>query len=241
MKRTARAPSQLSESMHKRLSAYTLAASAAGVGVLALTMPAEARIIYSPQTIKIDSPECTLFNPAGELKAPFCFGRIFTAPGSGSIWGAAIIVGLDTSGAGFVTAASNSAAALKRGKAIGSMDRFQNRGLGYLATSGPFFGGTSNNHRGGFQFGHPAFLGISFPIRHRNHYGWARITIHHDGEALYGVIKGYAYETIPNKPIVAGKTHGKDDVSVEPASLGHLVTGASAIPDWRRSELVPSH
>src|ERR1700731_866247 len=108
MKRTARVPSQLSESLHKRLSAYTLAASAAGVGVLALTMPAEARIIYSPQTIKIDSPECTLFNPTGELKAPFCFGRIFTDPGSGSIWGAAITVGLDTSGAGFVAAASNS-------------------------------------------------------------------------------------------------------------------------------------
>src|SRR5579864_7294820 len=47
MKRPARVPSQLSESLHKRLGAYAIAASAAGVGVLALTQAAEARIVYT--------------------------------------------------------------------------------------------------------------------------------------------------------------------------------------------------
>ena len=46
MKRSARTPSQLSESLHKWLNAYALAASAAGVGVLA--QPAEAKIVYTP-------------------------------------------------------------------------------------------------------------------------------------------------------------------------------------------------
>jgi hypothetical protein len=36
------------------------------------------------------------------------------------------------------------------------------------------------------------------------------------------VITGYAFETIPNKPIIAGKTRGKDD-----ATLGQLAQGAS--------------
>src|SRR5579864_3478767 len=53
MKRPTRVPSQLSESLHKQLSAYALAASAAGVGMLALAQPAEARVIYTPAHHKI--------------------------------------------------------------------------------------------------------------------------------------------------------------------------------------------
>src|SRR5579872_3598734 len=53
MKRPARTPAQLPESLHKRLSAYALAAGAAGVSVLALVEPADAKIIYTPANIKI--------------------------------------------------------------------------------------------------------------------------------------------------------------------------------------------
>src|SRR5208337_4365554 len=41
-------PSKLSDSVHHQLSMYALAASAAGVGMLALAQPAEAKIIYTP-------------------------------------------------------------------------------------------------------------------------------------------------------------------------------------------------
>jgi hypothetical protein len=44
---------------------------------------------------------------------------------------------------------------------------------------------------------------------------------------------GYAYETMPGKAIVAGKTKGADVTTVYPATLGHLAAGASAIPAWR--------
>jgi hypothetical protein len=49
-----RTTATLSESTHQRLNMYALAASAAGVGILALTPPAQARIIYTPthRTIK---------------------------------------------------------------------------------------------------------------------------------------------------------------------------------------------
>ena len=41
-------PSKLSDSVHHQLSLYALAASAAGVGVLALAQPADAKIVYTP-------------------------------------------------------------------------------------------------------------------------------------------------------------------------------------------------
>ena len=48
-----RIPSQLNPSVEKNLLGYTTLASAAGVGVLALTQPSEAKIVYTPthQTI----------------------------------------------------------------------------------------------------------------------------------------------------------------------------------------------
>jgi hypothetical protein len=45
--------SNLSESVVHQLNMYALAASAAGVGVLALTQPAEAKIVYTPANVNI--------------------------------------------------------------------------------------------------------------------------------------------------------------------------------------------
>jgi hypothetical protein len=47
MKRPSKEPSKLSDSVHHQLSMYALAASAAGLGVLALPQPAAAKIIYT--------------------------------------------------------------------------------------------------------------------------------------------------------------------------------------------------
>jgi hypothetical protein len=45
--RTARTPSKLSDSLHHHLNMYALAASAAGVSMLVLTQPSEAKVIYT--------------------------------------------------------------------------------------------------------------------------------------------------------------------------------------------------
>src|ERR1700724_1109078 len=49
-----RKPANLSESIDQRLNMYAIAASAAGAGMLALALPAQARIVYTPthRTIK---------------------------------------------------------------------------------------------------------------------------------------------------------------------------------------------
>ena len=41
-------PSPLSETCQRRLNSYALAATAAGVGAIALSRPAEAKIVYTP-------------------------------------------------------------------------------------------------------------------------------------------------------------------------------------------------
>jgi len=40
-----------------------------------------------------------------------------------------------------------------------------------------------------------------------------------------GTLTGYAYETIPNKPIITGQTKGPDVITVQPERLGELARG----------------
>jgi hypothetical protein len=62
-------------------------------------------------------------------------------------------------------------------------------------------------------------------------------------------LTGYAYETIPNKPIITGETEGPEEGSVDeanpatlnepipkPASLGMLAMGSPGLSIWRREE-----
>jgi hypothetical protein len=42
-------------------------------------------------------------------------------------------------------------------------------------------------------------------------------------------LTGYAYETVPNKTIIAGKTKGADVITLESGSLGALAAGASGL------------
>jgi hypothetical protein len=54
MKRSPRfagTPSKLSESVRRQLNGYALAVGAAGAGILALSRPAEAKIVYTPANI----------------------------------------------------------------------------------------------------------------------------------------------------------------------------------------------
>src|SRR6202521_2398300 len=55
MKRSPRPrrTSELSKSLHQQLNMYALAASAAGVGMLALAQPAEAKIIYTKTDVDV--------------------------------------------------------------------------------------------------------------------------------------------------------------------------------------------
>jgi hypothetical protein len=96
------------------------------------------------------------------------------------------------------------------------------------------------------------YLGLRFNIKQKTHYGWARLNIscNPKNRRITALLTGYAYETIPNKPIVTGKTKGPDDLgnvaqpspaalrapTHQPASLGLLAMGARALSIWRLEE-----
>jgi len=117
--------------------------------------------------------------------------------------------------------------ALRGGAQISHTRTFGFRGATMV---GVFSNGSRSTTRGYWDDVRNRYLGLKFVVNGKTHYGWARwnVMIHGQGRLRYitATLTGYAYETIPNKPIIAGKTHGG-------ASLGALAAGASAIPAWR--------
>jgi hypothetical protein len=81
------------------------------------------------------------------------------------------------------------------------------------------------------------YLGLRFMIGGQVHYGWARLAVTREGSTGFqATLTGYAYETIPDKPIISGKTKGEDVVTLAPASLGRLAQGAAGISAWRMKQ-----
>jgi len=90
-----------------------------------------------------------------------------------------------------------------------------------------------------------AYLGVKFLIKGKTHFGWARVKVDTQQKPFAATLTGYAYETIPGKPIIAGATKGPDDAeptaalsshTPEPATLGALALGAPGLSIWRREE-----
>jgi len=108
-----------------------------------------------------------------------------------------------------------------------------------------FSGGWVNSHH--VENG---YLGLRFFIKGKLHYGWARCTVRTETTGVTAIVRGFAYETIPNKDIIAGKTHDADDHAEQlspasfavpapkSASLGALAMGASGLSIWRRKNLL---
>ena len=79
------------------------------------------------------------------------------------------------------------------------------------------------------------YLGVKFKINGKLHYGWARLNVKvvRGQYEITATLTGYAYETIPNKAIIAGKTKGPDVITVQPGSLGRLAQGSAGLAAWR--------
>ncbi len=244
-----RTPSRISESLHQRLNSYALAASAAGVGILALAQPAEyafpmgaglaslfvfsepaeARIVYTPVHKRLPCNHRTYSGCSGSLKLDLHRHRrtdfILRCGGGGEGGG----LGIEPKNSGneiLRTSTSRRlwAAALSYGAVIESNSHFQ-QGEGGMFT----WDRTSHTFSSGpWAHGVAAYLGLRFFIRENVHYGWARVITYADAwnTNKYATLGGYAYETIPNKPIIAGKTKGPDVITVEAGSLGDLARGS---------------
>jgi hypothetical protein len=76
------------------------------------------------------------------------------------------------------------------------------------------------------------YLGLKFRIKGKIHYGWARLNVTVGNSRISATLTGYAYETIPNKPITAGSTKGPDQWDAEGIDTGASLT--NPIPDSPR-------
>jgi hypothetical protein len=223
--------------LDKNLTAYATVAGAAGLGILALAQPAEAKIVYTPTNATISNvPILVDFNNDGItdlsfVDVPYAYDtQIVAYAGNNRImsrgkplpWGARI-----SPKASF----SESEAILVR------VDHH----FSCAGTTG-YWKNERNN-----------YLGIQFTIAGQTHYGWVRLTVsrfcHSNDENPAFLMTGYAYETIPNKPITAGETYEprvadadalkKDLVPVRQLPrLGLLALGADGLNIWRREEEV---
>jgi hypothetical protein len=236
--RLSRPTSKLSESVHQRLNMYALAASAAGVGVLALSQAAEAEIVYRAAHHLIGKnahyaldlnhdgiTDVTFVNSYG-CNLDYCFDVLNANAAAGN--------GIEGK-RGFLNIPY--AYVVRRGSQIGPKQPF----------SGQLMASSNMGAIGRWLNVNHGYLGLKFKIKSKIHYGWARLNVHLSNGVIEALLTGYAYETTPNKAIIAGRTKGREEISsvvpgttaftapaLSPASLGLLAQGATGLAAWRR-------
>lgn len=223
--RPERQPKPLNQLLSKRLLAY---AAAAGTGVAGCVPRVNAEVVYTPAHINLNVPYALDLN--GDGIPDFSFhtsylsglGQLAVDPaGENQIVGTNRVCYFD----------SLAAAPLHAGAVIGPRARLSPSancmiGLADFSSNGPW---RSVQNR---------YLGFEFEINGKQHFGWARVS----GSRYFccialARITGYAYETIPDKPIVAGDTGGTADASPNQRTLGTLALGSPASALGRAEDL----
>jgi len=262
-----RGTSTLSSALEKNLSAYALAAGSAGVALLACVQAADAKVVVTKVNIPIpDNGVPVQFDINGDGQMDFGLSafldggctstsarvkqpkarpplgcgpfddqlRVVPAQAANEVWQGGSSYGVKC------------AANLGHGVRI---DRLRPFAAGVMVMYGDE-GSSEGNQFCPWRGGTPAkpYLGVKFLDKEGAlHYGWVRVT----NNFVFATITGYAYETIPNKPILAGAINETGDEAsllepsnlpskdVQPASLGYLALGSVGLSAWRREDEVP--
>jgi hypothetical protein len=244
-----RSAAQLSEPVNRHLSQYALAASAAGMGMLALAPPTEcllpagvalagllaapqaahAKIVYTKTHQLVNRKNGTLdidLNHDGVVDFKLAIHRL-----SGSYGAGALTVYQFNSG-NTVRFSGTGAAAYPAGIRIGPTglhERPPKTSQGIMMEYGCYHKSRCLPSFGNWLRVENKYLGLAFLVDGKTHYGWARVsaTIVPPGDSPSARLTGYAYEAIPNKAIITGKTKGPDVITVNHGSLGALAAGTS--------------
>jgi hypothetical protein len=234
----------LSSSLEKKLIGYAAAASAAGVGMLACSLPVEGKVVSTVNWIQIVPGSMMTIDLNNDGLADFQFSnqtkhstygyrrygtlKILPAGQSNAIWGA-----------------GGSASALGSGVTIGSGGKFQpsHQFMGraiYRISRSAYYGNYRSS--GAWKQTSRNYLGFKFTVNGEVHYGWARVNAAATNVGMYAAVSEYAYETIPNKSIRTGQTGGTEKnrhkrrasstslKSPAPAGgLGNLATGVASL------------
>jgi hypothetical protein len=235
-----------STNLNRQIGLYSLAAAVAGVSMLAIAEPAQGEVVVTKKSIPVPispwpTPEPVRISIANNGVDNFSLWRYSLSDHRGLlVWGASPQDGVITA-SGFYGRAS----ALARGAKIGASASFFNNYTDLIEATAAF---TSGRYSRGLWGGNPKdrYLGIRFSINGQFHYGWIRLSVTSNvqlnKQTLSATITGYAYETVPNKAILAGtagkptaETHVPENTQSQSGpSLGMLAAGAEGMPLWRR-------
>jgi hypothetical protein len=230
----------LSKSLSHKLNMYALAASAAGVGVLALVQPLEAEIVYTKAYRHIPPNTAVNLDLNHDGITDFSIANVFRQIGD---WKLGVVYAgvrgnngvrgyVNNSGRGSGTYAS----ALAPRVEVRSGNFIARSKVEMVSSKENTFTGSRGAEGQWLDIKGARYLGLAFAILGETHYGWARLELRCKHENCHILLTGYAYESLANTGIVTGKIHGPDVITVQPGSLGHLAHGASAIPAWRKAE-----
>ena len=258
--RPGRTPIRLNLSLDKGLMTYAVAASAAGVGMLALAQPANAKIIYTPAHRNIGAKTLLDLNHDGIadfklslIRTSHCVGGCTTTGMHHGTAFASSNVKLSVYGAAAknqIFGGVQSASALPAGVRVGPHGKFPG---GNVMAEANAINGTNQYYKGGWAGALGGggvlhhYLGLKFVIKGKIHFGWARLNVvMSHGATVQATLTGFAYETVPNTPITTGKTKGlragaapPDSAFLarpvaQPTTLGMLATGTPALSIWRK-------
>jgi hypothetical protein len=230
----------ISDSLERQLHTYAQVAISAGVSVLALAGTSEAKVVYTETNQVTHSGVPLYIDLNHDGVNDFSLRTIFYRGTSGLEIGIEaagyrnannVVAGrrLSSGGGYFLSAAS----ALPAGARIGPKRNFSvltpymavelfTKGAGSQASDlGPWAGkGNGVTDR---------YLGLKFVIDGEVHYGWARVSVtlgqHREFGDVSGTLTGYAYETEPGEPVIAGQSTGVDEPMAQPETLGGLAAG----------------
>jgi hypothetical protein len=245
-----RTVSNLPESIHQQLNMYALAAGAAGVGMLAVAPSSEAKIVYTPTHTNIAPNHTIALDLNHDGIKDFSFQNPYSFDGNS---GGGTLNLVPARAANQAWVAAGYAAAVVGGVRVGPNRPFAPNAKPMARVFVTPSSTPNTRGYGPWAAATKRYLAVKFLIQGRVHFGWARLNVKAQAGGVVATLTGYAYETIPNKPIITGHTKGPDDKSgvepvnptaltaptpdkPQPATLGMLALGAQGAPPWRRKE-----
>jgi hypothetical protein len=213
-----------------RLASYALAAVAAGVGL----QSAQAEVVYVATHQELLPNSVLNLDLNHDGVSDFAFRNYRRYHSSGGRTGS------------FFSTGSLRVRGLRGNQVIGTLGTFS-RGLALALSSGYIvksrakflppgslfmrYCGRSNDRTnvfGPWDAVIDRYLGLKFTINGETHFGWARLSERHVNCTLQAVLTGYAFETVPSKPILTGQTSSMNPGRLhrpEAGQLGHLAAG----------------
>ena len=239
---------KLAPAYQQQLTSYALAAAAAGVSVMALTVPSQGEIVYKRAHRVIGDGASFKLDLTGDKTVDLTIAnKRHSHCTTDGFCSTSQYLNVKMAGTNQVVYNVYGAVAMKPGMQIGPGNVWRG-GIQRMASILASFG--TGGVGGSWVNVNSRYLGVKFEIKGQTHFGWARLNVHIQLPlTITATLTGYAYETIPDKPITAGQTKGPNDATIEepnaslttppprPATLGTLALGASGRSIWRREQL----